>query len=279
MIDSITGLDHVVVNVAERMDAVADAYRRLGFQLTPRGFHSLGTINHLIIFQHDYLELLGYPPGQPPAGLSALVEGELGLVAGALASRDATRVHRQAQAAHIPVFEPLDFSRPVALPDGEREAAFRVTRLDPDFTAGMALFVCEHRTPELVWRPEWQDHPNGVTAIAFVSVVVPDPVSAVKPYTRLFGEDGVQPMDGGVRLDMGQVRLELIDAAALARRAPDLGPDTRRTAYPAILGLRVRDLDTTARYLRDQGITVHETDNRLQVGTTEAGGVILAFEA
>ena len=34
-------LDHVVINARDDMDRAADIYRRLGFTLTERGYHSL----------------------------------------------------------------------------------------------------------------------------------------------------------------------------------------------------------------------------------------------
>ena len=43
-------LDHVVVNVRDRIDAGLATYRRLGFTMTPRGYHTLGSMNHLAIF-------------------------------------------------------------------------------------------------------------------------------------------------------------------------------------------------------------------------------------
>ena len=58
-------LDHVVINVQTRLDAGAAAYRNLGFSLTERGHHTLGTSNHLALFQQDYLELLGVEAGRP----------------------------------------------------------------------------------------------------------------------------------------------------------------------------------------------------------------------
>src|SRR5262249_34475828 len=52
-------LDHVVIDVRDEMDEATRIYRALGFQLTPIGRHSLGTINHLAMFESNYLELLG----------------------------------------------------------------------------------------------------------------------------------------------------------------------------------------------------------------------------
>ena len=43
-------LDHVVINVRADMDAAVIEFGNLGFTITPRGFHTLGSINHLMIF-------------------------------------------------------------------------------------------------------------------------------------------------------------------------------------------------------------------------------------
>ena len=55
-------VDHVVINVADQLDEASALFRRLGFQLSERGHHSLGSSNHLAIFGENYLELLGYEP-------------------------------------------------------------------------------------------------------------------------------------------------------------------------------------------------------------------------
>ena len=75
-------LDHAVVNVLGELDRAAEQYRRLGFQLSERGHHTLGSSNHLAIFGENYLELLGFEPGRKsdradlwkhPPGLTGLV--------------------------------------------------------------------------------------------------------------------------------------------------------------------------------------------------------------
>ena len=75
-------LDHVVINTLFDMDRAAALMAQLGFTLTPRGYHSLGSINHLMMFEHDYLELIGLPSGtdklrkdvlESPRGLNGLV--------------------------------------------------------------------------------------------------------------------------------------------------------------------------------------------------------------
>ena len=57
-------LDHTVINVKVDMDAAKALFGKLGFTLTPRGYHSHGSMNHLMMFGTDYLELIGIPEGK-----------------------------------------------------------------------------------------------------------------------------------------------------------------------------------------------------------------------
>ena len=66
MSDLSATIDHVVITVGDRLDAALAQYTRLGFDMTERGHHTLGSSNHLAIFGRDYLELLGYEPGRTP---------------------------------------------------------------------------------------------------------------------------------------------------------------------------------------------------------------------
>ena len=56
-------LDHIAINVKENMDEAYKLFSELGFTLTPRGYHTLGSINHSMVFKNDYLELIGTPKG------------------------------------------------------------------------------------------------------------------------------------------------------------------------------------------------------------------------
>ncbi len=54
------GIDHCVVIVDDLAQA-AETYARLGFMVSPLGRHDaeMGTGNRIILFERDYLELLG----------------------------------------------------------------------------------------------------------------------------------------------------------------------------------------------------------------------------
>src|SRR5690349_21197141 len=122
-------LDHVVVNVRDRIDAGLRTYQRLGFTMTPRGYHTLGSMNHLAILGNQYLELIAAAPGETRrAEILAAPFGLNGLVFG---TENSAAVYEALHAVGVPVESPLEFSRPVELPDGARGATFRTVRLTP----------------------------------------------------------------------------------------------------------------------------------------------------
>src|SRR4029077_7452522 len=141
--------------------------------LTPRGRHTLGSVNHLAMFTTDYLELLGF--GEDGAGRPELMPFPVGLNGLVFKTTDADLVHRHAAAAGLPVLPVQSFSRPVMLDGVRHDARFRTTRLDPAQVAIGRVYFCEHQTPELVWRPEWQRHSNGACAIGRVVLATAGP--------------------------------------------------------------------------------------------------------
>src|SRR5580704_11473009 len=187
-------LDHVVIDVRDRIDEAMRCFQSLGFQLTPRGRHTLGSVNHLAMFATDYLELLGFAGDgaiRPeimhfPVGLNRLV----------FTTADADSVHAQAAASGLPILPVQSFSRPVTLDGVARDARFRTTRLDPEKVAMGRVYFCEHQTPDLVWRPEWQTHPNGACAIARVVVATADPQRTARLFRGLFGDEIVADRNG-----------------------------------------------------------------------------------
>src|ERR1700722_16555654 len=183
-------LDHVVVNVRDRIDAGLATYRRLGFTMTPRGFHTLGSMNHLAIFGTDYLELIAAQPGETrrpeilasPFGLNGLVFG----------TEDSASVYSALREVGVPVEPPLQFSRPVALTGGARDATFRTVHLTPGTVPSGRVYFCHHFTRELVWRDEWRHHANGAVAVARAVIAARDPSSLGRLFTRMFGDGAVR---------------------------------------------------------------------------------------
>ncbi|MEC5344255.1 VOC family protein [Brenneria populi] len=173
-------LDHLAINCRFALDDSAELFRALGFALTPRGHHSLGSINHLIMFADHYLELIGLPdPSQPlrrelldsPPGIDGLV----------FASDDTERTETTLRAAGFNVQPAQHFSRAVVSGAEKGEARFSTLRLAPgSFSAGRVYF-CRHHTPEWVWRDEWLQ-PGAIRAL---TVAARDPEATRLHYARL----------------------------------------------------------------------------------------------
>jgi catechol 2,3-dioxygenase-like lactoylglutathione lyase family enzyme len=242
-------LDHVVIDVRERIDEAMRCFSGLGFQLTPRGRHTLGSVNHLAMFATDYLELLGFPKdGETRPEITRFPEGLNGLV---FKTADADLVHREAAAAGLPVLPVQSFSRPVALGAETCDARFRTTRLDPDEVAMGRVYFCEHLTPELVWRPELQSHPNTACAIARVVVATPDPQRTAALYRGLFGPEAVADRAGRRLIVAGAAQVELATPDVVAAEFGEAAADAAgRAEYMAALGLKVASLAAAAQQLR-----------------------------
>lgn len=268
-------LDHVIVNVREGMKPAAEQYRRLGFTLTPLGRHTLGSINHLAMFGTDYLELLGIPPGS--SARTELSDGPAGLSGVAFGTHDPDAVYAALAASDAPVLPPLAFSRPVELPGGARDAAFRVVRIPRDPAAGR-FFFCGHLTRDVVWRDEWRRHANGVLGIAGIAIAAERPGTLGAMFGSLFGTEAVVEIEGGLRLGLGLTRLDVVSPAEVRRRfgAAAPAPDGRAEAMAALV-LRTASLARTEAALAAGGIAFVRDGDRVSVSATEACGVALEF--
>lgn len=270
-------VDHVVVNVRDRIDAGADCYRRLGFTLTPRGYHTLGSMNHLAIFGTDYLELIAAPAGETrrpeiltsPEGLNGLVFG----------SEDAGATHAALSAAGVQVEPWEQFSRPVDLPDGAQDATFRTVRLTPGTVPAGRLYFCHHLTRHLVWRDEWRHHANGTLGVAAAVIAAAEPAALASLFRRMFGDDAVRAVPGGYSLAVGLSRFDVLTQDAVAARFGDTAPDGGgRASYMAGLVLRTRSLDAAAAALRAGAVAgVRREADRILVPADSAFGATLVF--
>jgi 4-hydroxyphenylpyruvate dioxygenase-like putative hemolysin len=163
-------IDHAVIAVRD-LDAAAADFAGCGFTLTPRGFHSVGSQNHCVMLGSTYIELLAAPVAHPWLDYYRRFldrQGD-GLAAVALSTDDADRAY--AELKENGARSPMDLSRPVQ----GGVARFRLVQVQD------TLFVCQHLTPELVWRPEWQKHANGATELSRIAWPAKQPFARLPP--------------------------------------------------------------------------------------------------
>jgi hypothetical protein len=182
-----------VINTHFEMNAAQAIFEQLGFTLTPRGRHSLGSINHLMVFEDDYLELIGLPSDGGTLRKEVL-ESPVGIDGLVFQTADAAQTHQLLQANGLAVQPVQAFSRPVELDGVVAEARFETVRFEPgQFNAGR-LYYCKHFTPELVWRKEWQAHSNRVNKLAGLVIVCEAPKQEATRYVAAAG--GVAALGG-----------------------------------------------------------------------------------
>ncbi len=274
-------LDHGLIFVTDLADAAA-GYQRLGFTLTPRGRHpSLGTANHTIMFERDYLELITVVTRRPANDRwAAILDRGEGLGAMALGTTDARAVGAALRARGIAIPEVVDFERPVLLDGGRLAAKFSVAHLPPEASPALPAFFCQHHTPELVWVPQYQRHPNGARGVAGLVVIAGDPDNLAAGYERLLGRAAIHPHPGGLELDLRGTRLLLVSPDYVSARLGQHLATSPEQPRPLGITIGVGDLDTTRRFLA-AGSVPYAPFGRgsILVGPTFTRGVYLEFVA
>ncbi|MBN9446763.1 MAG: VOC family protein [Bosea sp.] len=224
MRDHVLGLDHIVIAVSN-LTVSAERWQALGFTVSPRGLHSdyLGTANHTIMFEDDYVELLGVLAATEfNAPTRAFLADGAGLERLAMRTDDA---EAGLAALKRDGFEgstgPFEFRRPVDLDGGRTgEAGFRIFQwpLEPA-PGGARLFACQHLTRETVWLPSLVEHRNGARALKRIEIVAADPRTEAELCARLLSLS-VGERDGACTVAMRPRGADFVfvDATRFAQR-------------------------------------------------------------
>ena len=260
-----TALDHAGI-VGPDLAGLAAAWTRLGFQLTPVAHHEGGrTGNHCVMLDGSYLELVATLPG----GTSATLARFLGRYAGIhiLALRidnEDAALARLARAG----FPDLRASQTERAFDDSDPASPRVgfSLITPPDPPEGRVHLIRHLTPETMWREPFLSHPNRVTHLADLTLVVEQPAVTAAWLSRVAGRAVL--VDGpGLALDLGGQRLRIQPPGA------DPGP-----ALPWISGLTLRNSDANhalAAILAARAIPHHKDGTAIIVRQDD---VILRFE-
>lgn len=197
------GIDHPLLATHD-IDELRNLLITLGFNMTPVGRHPWGTSTSLAMFEGCLLEIMGIyddtlldeiPAGDFRFGRhvhSHLTQRE-GVALTALHSTDSQGDATVAMQAGYQLAGHLAFGRDVTLPDGTRDRTKTTLALLPDLTfPRLSFFLCQQHRPELIYVPEWLEHPNGVTGICGVNIVanatdhvtLHNQMSALYPATR-----------------------------------------------------------------------------------------------
>jgi hypothetical protein len=283
MAHNLIGIDHTVV-AASDLEAARATYARLGFTLTPRGRHiGWATGNYCIMFQGNYIELLGIAePGGFTAGLEDVLaaKGE-GLHKIVLGSDDAEKSRAALSLSGLNPTPVQSLKRELQLPEGTVLPAFALVHLPPEATPPVSMFICQHLTPELLRQPSWLLHPNGATHLAGCVVVCDDPLSVEEAYEKLFGAGSAVRTDRMIAARVGSEHVLFVTPTDLATLFPDLDHDENRpTPYVAGMRLRVHNPEAAAAYFKATNADhVRAIDGTVLVPAEAAHGVFLEFSS
>ena len=202
----------------------------------------------------------------------------LGLTGLVFKTTDSLGLHARLDHAGIPVENPAEFSRPVGLADGLHDASFRVVRLGSQLFPNGRVFFCHHFTPELVWRDEWRQHPNGVTDIAEFFIAAGNPQTSSELYREIFGHHAVSEAVGGFSLQAGKAMVFILTPEEIGRRFAGAAPVSENGSDRMVaLTFRTRALATVERLLAANDVSFLREGDRIVVPHNQAEGVALSF--
>ena len=280
---NVIGIDHAVVMVRD-LDKAAENWRRLGFTVSPRGTHSahMGTGNYTIMFDPDYMELLGVlveTEHNAPARASLARRGE-GIERVAFTAVDSAAGAEEIRARGFEPVGPTDFERPVTMPDGRLSAARFTTFQWPvaEAPGGVRIFACQHKTRETVWIPELMKHANGAKRLRQVLIVSPEPAGDAAHLARMIDREVRTEADGAAVVPSGSDRADFVflTNAQLSRRYPEVSLAGLPERGGAGLVIVTSDLAAASKAFGNAGV---RSGGAVCVAPAAANGTLLAFVA
>lgn len=283
------GIDHPLVTVADHA-AVLERYRRMGFAPSPVSRHPWGTVTALVMFPDNFIEIIGVEdPAKFGTGavdgfcfgrfLGAFLERQEGVSLLALHSRDARADHRVMADKGLEPRGIIDFRRAMTRPDGTPdEAVVSLVMLIDEALPEASNFLCHQHRPELIWIPDWQDHPNGAHGIAAVTYVDDGAGTLDRRLTTLYGapeRDGA----GGAVFDTGCGALVVLPPEMAAERfaGVTLPRFAAERPHAVALTIAVASLERLTRCLKAGGVAHERAPDRVLVAPEQCGNVILDF--
>ncbi|WP_419903785.1 VOC family protein [Kiloniella sp.] len=281
---TLKGIDHLLVGV-DKLEEARHHYLRLGFRLTPRGRHiGWGTANYCIMFPDDYLELIGIvDASQDTNGLDTFLEKGEGGLGFAFRSLNTQETADSLTDLGVPIEGPNDLRRILELDNGDVMPAFKLLRYSAEVTPEMATFVCDHKTPEIVWQDQWVGHENGANGIRRIVYAMADPYGLINEYSQFFGEDAVVVTDGCIDIQLHERNqtLRLLASEEVNRFYPGFDSEKmERESYMIGFHLWSRDLKATQAYFDQYRVQYRkEGDQSLRLMENDACGVVISFDA
>jgi len=242
------GIDHPLLATHDIV-ALRNRLISLGFNMTAVGKHPWGTSTSLAMFNGCLLEIMGIydetlidevPAGEFRFGRHVFeyLQQREGVALSALHSTDSITDAAIAQNAGFTVAGHLEFGRDVTLPDGSTDRTKTTLAILPDAAfPRLSFFLCQQHRPELIYVPQWLEHPNTVNGIAGVTILAEECDHKVlkAKLTGIYGE--ATPLDGGFLVQTTNGSMSVQSLAVIEAEFGELPKEVRASHTPGIVAM------------------------------------------
>lgn len=277
-------IDHLVLPA----QSLADARGRLdslGFTVAPDGIHPFGTRNACVYFADGtFLE----PLERGDAAIRAEAErdgnvfvkrdslfreriGPEGFSALVFATGDAAADHRRFRDTGLSAGDELFFSRPFVDAEGKSDVASFRLAFAAARDAVPFFFACERVNAPAVDRSRLENHENGVSRIAAVTITAANPAATGALVASISGARA-EDTSAGARIDLANARIDILPSAQEGAEGGSGSFGFESVTFA------VRDLAATRALFEDRGVAWQERDGRLAVSKTTGQGADFIFE-
>ncbi len=242
------GIDHPLLATRD-IEGLRDRLNLLGFNMTAIGKHPWGTNTSLAMFNGCLLEIMGIyddtlldevPAGEFRFGRHVYehLQRREGVALSALHSTDSVGDAARAKEAGFTVAGHLEFGRDVTLPDGTQGRTKTTLALLPHLNfPRLSFFLCQQHRPDLIYVPEWMEHPNKVNGICGVNVVADQSQHAElrSLFVGIYPE--ITDIEGGFQCETANGVLQILTAETFEDSIGKLPEEVRIDDGPCIAGM------------------------------------------
>lgn len=242
------GIDHPLLATHD-IEGLRARLVSLGFNMTAIGKHPWGTSTSLAMFDGCLIEIMDIYDetllDEVPAGdfcfgrhIYEHLQDREGVALSALHSTDSVADAHRAEAAGFTIAGHLEFGRDVTLPDGTKGRTKTTLALLPDAEfPRLSFFLCQQHRPDLIYVPEWLQHPNKVSGICGVNILADKHFHdrLKSRFATLY--DGFIQIEGGFHCQTANGVIRVLTTDAFEHAIGPLPGDLRQEKSPCIAGM------------------------------------------
>lgn len=264
------GIDHPLILVRDLDSAIA-RFSSIGFTMAPRSRHPWGTGTCIAIMERSLIELVSIDEEEKldllPAGdfrFGRFVQRHLaereGISLTALNSDNANDDATAVILRGIPSQGTIDFGRDVIRHDGTPDRTSTTLKiLASDDLPRLSHFICQQHRPDLIYVPQWSNHPNGAQHYSQVTVLASeeDQPRVRSRLTKLYGSSAIFTLADGFGVRTGLGSYVVTDRRGIEARYGVLPPalDAERQPCCVAIHVKVKDLARVEAVLSASGVT------------------------